>query len=169
MRKLTRPKNFTRYVTSRGNFLNKNKNLKILTGKVLLGRKREIQKELKKRFYSEYSSKCVEPENAPNIDSNFDVENPGMVINFIYRNESFVQLFSSKDFITCIIWYNLYLLSFDACGVSEYSKETWVDCCTPIGVIGSPTKLKVRTFIILWSMNQMSNSYVSNSTEPKGS
>lgn len=50
----------------------------ILTGKVLLGRKREIQKELKKRFYSEYSSKCVDPENAPNIDTNFDAENPGM-------------------------------------------------------------------------------------------
>ena len=50
-----------------------------MTGKVLLGRKREIQKELKKRFYSEYSSKCVDPENAPNIDTNFDAENPGMV------------------------------------------------------------------------------------------
>lgn len=50
----------------------------ILTGKVLVGRKREIQKELKRRFYSEYSSKCVDPENAPNIDINFDAEHPGL-------------------------------------------------------------------------------------------
>jgi hypothetical protein len=81
MRKLTHLKNFTRLKQ-----LDWRKSdcffytvIKILTGKVLLGRKREIQKELKKRFYSEYSSKCVDPENAPNIDTNFDAENPGMV------------------------------------------------------------------------------------------
>ena len=94
---------------------------------MLLGRKREIQKELKKRFYSEYSSKCVDPENAPNIDTNFDAENPGMV---------------GYQFVTSPIFKTVY--SFAVCGANEYSNEIWVDCCTLIGVIGSQTRSKVR-------------------------
>jgi hypothetical protein len=57
--------------------------LEVSSARGLVGRKREIQKELRKKILAEYSTKSgmdrLTPDQAPNIDFNFDHQNNGMV------------------------------------------------------------------------------------------
>jgi len=52
--------------------------LEVSSARGLVGRKREIQKELRRQIFTELSGKHVTPDQAPNIDVNFDAQNSGM-------------------------------------------------------------------------------------------